>query len=82
VNSEPTTDSSTRLTEWRRSMERCIPHPALYTAARSLVGQAYMRGDFGNGDRTPEYLEAKARNLADLLEGCFEDWQIEVIRSV
>lgn len=72
------------LGEERRRMGaealRQIPHPCLYEAARTLVERAYTRGDFGDGDKSAEWGEAKARDLADVLEGAYYDWVIEAVK--
>ena len=74
----------TRLGQWRRqlgaSLMPPIPHPALYRVAQLLVADAYDKGAYGEGERSMAWLETKARDLADVLEGAWDDWQLEAVK--
>ena len=61
-----------------------IPHlgadPRLADAARILVECMYVDGDFGDGERDESWIMAKALDLAEILQGAYEDWSLEAVK--
>lgn len=75
-------DVESRLRELgaqRRSMGARLIEPdidsRLRWAAKQIVAFMYARGDFGEGDRSEEWLAGKVEDLGSCLQGTLEDWQ-------
>ena len=70
-----------RLGEYRRNLGRSalrqVPHPGvdprLFSVAETLTECAYVDGDFGQDERPEAWLAEQATELAEALQGAYED---------
>ena len=64
-----------------RQIPRLGVDTRLADAARILVESMYVDGDFGDGDRDEPWIMAKALDLAEVLQGAYEDWSLEAVKA-